>query len=325
MIEKPVKLSVLLCVYNGKPHLEQAIKSILAQSYTDFELILVDDGSTDKAVTEIEQLGDQRIKIVRKSNTGLTDSLNVGLEHCSGKYVARHDADDVSLPERFEKQIDFLQQNKHIGAVGSAVKLMDEDGDIIGELNFPTGSDELHRLNISTNQFVHGSLMFRRELLKKVNGYRTEFIYAQDYDLTLRCQEKTPLANLQHPLYLLRFGSQRISANKTADQAAIAGMAREFARQRREKGKDAIQTKQYDGNYMKFSDSSIEHADSQQVLLYLYLRSGYAKKARACIRSLFVTGNVNRLKLALNYILSFLPKKLTMAFYNQIDSVRSKV
>lgn len=322
MIRQSTTLSVLLCVYNGKPYLGQAVKSILAQSYADFELVLVDDGSTDGAVTEIKRLQDKRIKIISKENTGLTDSLNIGLQYCTAEYIARHDADDMSLPERFEQQIQFLQKNEKIAAVGTAVKLMDDDADIIGQLDFPTEAEDLYIKNIHINQFMHGCMMFRKSLLQKVGGYRKEFIYAQDYDLTLRCQEKALLANLPQALYLSRFGSQRISVNKAAEQAAIANMARTFAKQRRNQGADAIQEKQYDGDYMRFSGGSSEQGNNQQILLYLYLRAGFGKKARRCIRQLFTGKKSNRIKLTINYLLSFLPKALTAVIYSRFDNMR---
>ena len=322
MARKSPILSILLCVYNGEAYLRQAVDSILQQSYCDFELVLVDDGSTDGAVGQIADLNDERIKIVRKKNTGLTDSLNVGLRHCNGQFIARHDADDISLPQRFVKQLSFLQKNENIGAVGCAVRLIDEDGDIIGGLEYPTDTEHLYEKNIQANQFVHGSLMFRRELLKKVSGYRNEFIFAQDYDLTLRCQEVSLLANLSEPLYLSRFGGQRISTNKAAEQAAIANMARIFAKQRRSGEQDIIQAKQYNGDYMAFADEQVTYANNDQVLLYLYLRAGLGSKARNCIQRLLARGEGNPIKLGINYILSFLPKSIGRFVYRSFDKAR---
>ncbi len=133
MSENP-KVSVIMSVYNGDKYLREAIESILNQTFTDFEFIIVNDGSTDNSLEIIESYDDERIKTINnKKNIGLTKSLNKALKFAKGKYIARQDADDVSLPNRFEKQVEYLDSHPEVALVGTSVYLIDENGKIIGK------------------------------------------------------------------------------------------------------------------------------------------------------------------------------------------------
>ncbi|NKB75736.1 MAG: glycosyltransferase [Gammaproteobacteria bacterium] len=320
----PPKVSVLLCVYNGGAYLSKSVFSILNQSLKDVELVLVDDGSTDGAVVSVEAVNDPRVRVIRKANSGLTHSLNVGIRHCRGKYIARQDADDVSHPERLKAQFAFMESNPAIGVLGSSVELIDDDDDVIGELRFDQSSDEIATSLIKTNQFVHGALMFRKDILDQVGGYRDSFTYAQDYDLTLRCQEKTQLANLPGKYYSLRFGNHRISIDHAEDQRAFANMARVYARQRRNEGVDDLQVGRYKGDFLVFLEQGDEPANQSKIMLYLYLRSGLKKKIRVCLKSLLAQSQPprSRLKYQLSYLVSYLPSRLIRQIYAGMDRLR---
>ena len=323
----PPMVSVLLCTYNGGRYLAASVSSILSQSFEDFELVLVDDGSTDESVKTIELIDDARINIIKKPNTGLTHSLNVGIKHCRGKYVARQDADDFSHPHRFQAQVMFLESHSHVGVLGSAVNLIDDDDDVIGALSFDQSHEALLRSHLETNQFVHGSLMIRRRVLNQVGGYREAFTYAQDYDLTLRCQEITALANLAEKCYSLRFGSQRISINNAAHQRSCANMARAFAQQRRETGTDDLQSNDYDGDVGKFANSAEADADQVLIMLYLYLRSDHNKKARKCLKTVLQRplSIKQKMKYRASYLISFLPSKISKSIYLSTDRLRKRI
>ncbi|NKB64465.1 MAG: glycosyltransferase [Gammaproteobacteria bacterium] len=318
------KVSVLLCVYNGGEYLGESVSSILGQSFQDFELVLVDDGSTDNAVAGIEALNDPRIRIIRKKNSGLTPSLNFGISHCRGEYIARQDADDLSHSERLKTQVAFMEANPETGVVGSSVELIDDDGDVIGELSFDSSHEALLTSLMKKNQFVHGALMFRAGILDVIKGYREAFVYAQDYDFTLRCQETTRLANLSGKYYSLRFGSQRISIAHAGDQRAFANMARAFARQRREVGMDDLDTGSYAGHFSVFSDKNSEPADQTRIMLYLYLRSGLKNKIRRCLSQLLTKPQPlkTRLKYQLSYLISYLPSGVIRQVYARMDQLR---
>ena len=318
------RISVLLCVFNGGIHLKKAVRSILNQSIKDLELVVVNDGSTDDAVEEIRQLADDRIHILDKPNSGLTKSLNFGLRHCRGAYIARQDADDCSYPDRLRQQLFFLETHPDVDVVGSAVEIIDEDDQIIGSLAFDMEHDLLQNSHLQSNQFAHGALFFRQSILESLGGYRDAFLYAQDYDLTLRCQEVTRVANLPDCLYQVRYGQDRLSFRQTNQQKAFAEMARCFAKVRRTGRKDSLERQEYDDNFMQYAIGTTESTNSLQVLVHLYLRAGYPKKVRSCLQQLFRQPAPlgRRFKYSLNFLFSYFPVRFTRQVYHVIDRLR---
>jgi glycosyltransferase involved in cell wall biosynthesis len=250
-------VSVLMPVYNGEPFLSDAIESILNQSYSEFELIVIDDCSTDKTS---EILGgfaqtDQRIQVFRNSsNLGLTKSLNLGLSRCGGEFIARHDADDLSEPERFECQLAFFKDHPDHGLVGTAVTRIDSHGNIIDQ---PIVIKEVNAVRVLTkgvNPFIHGSIMMRKSIVDMVNGYRSEFRYAQDYDLWLRISEIASVGNLSERLYRLRIHQAGISKMKLHVQIQYAALACYFGGERQKRKVDSytIMNKDFNGNIEAF-------------------------------------------------------------------------
>ena len=132
-----IKVTVLMSVYNGEKYLSQSVESILNQTYENFEFVIIDDGSTDNSYSILKQYASQYSQIVlikNEKNLGLTKSLNLGLKIAKGKYIGRQDADDVSHPERLEREIEFLEDHLDHAAVGTFVKILDKDGNICPQL-----------------------------------------------------------------------------------------------------------------------------------------------------------------------------------------------
>lgn len=237
------KVSVIMSVFNGEEYLAEAIGSILNQTFQDFEFIIVNDGSTDGTGQILESFDDQRIIVVpNPQNLGLTRSLNTGLRMARGKYIARQDADDVSLPQRLEKEVAFLDENKNVGLVGTYYLMINESGKVLHTIKCLTEGGELKEKLLEGNQFGHGSVMFRAECIEKVGLYREEFKSAQDYDLWLRISEVYDVANIPEPLYGWRFNLKSISTSKKAQQDRFAELARDLAEERRQFGRDKLQT-----------------------------------------------------------------------------------
>lgn len=183
-------ISVIMGVYNiaGLPTFYESVNSILQQTEKNFEFIICDDGSQDETWSTICQFAklDHRIRLLRHThNLGLAAALNTCLSHARGKFIARQDADDLSMPDRLHQQIVFLKTHPDIGFVGSNITLYDHHG-IWGERVFPEYPQPKDFL--FTMPFVHGVLMFRREILTNVNGYHTSWQTrrAEDYDLLMR-------------------------------------------------------------------------------------------------------------------------------------------
>jgi glycosyltransferase involved in cell wall biosynthesis len=217
---------VLMSVYNCENFIEQALKSIYNQTYQDFEVIIVDDASTDKTSEILVEMKDSRTFIYRNSgNLGLTKSLNIGLKLCRGKYIARMDADDISDPQRFEKQVRYLDENPKCLALGSWYKRIDSAGQTWGTKETPTAYENIKQNLLIGNCVGHGSAMLRRSALVEIGGYNEKYIYAQDYDLWLRLSEVGEIRNLGEYLYSLRSWRGAISAARDKQQNEYAELA----------------------------------------------------------------------------------------------------
>ena len=178
------RVSVLMTIYNAEPYLKEAIDSILMQTFSDWELIAVDNGSTDHSAKTLSAHKDPRVRIFTfPENIGRTPALRYAFEQARGDCIAVLDADDVALPERLGRQVEFLDNHPEVVLVGSWVQGIDETGCIISTLEPPTNSEELHDCLGWANPMVHSSVMYRAAAASKVGGYPEEFVYAQDIAL----------------------------------------------------------------------------------------------------------------------------------------------
>ncbi len=227
-------VSVVMAVYNGQPFLRAAMDSILNQTYTNFELIVIDDASTDATAEILHAYNDPRIKIVTNlNNIGQTRSLNKGIEMARGSLIARHDADDTSYPERFEQQVDYMLAHPDVGLLGTSYEVISDSGQILEEVVLPTTHEALCERMEDGNIFCHGSVMFTASAVAKVGGYNPGFRVTQDYDLWLRLSEVSRIANLPALLYRFRFDGNSVSRTKRRLQLAYRQLALKLARQRR--------------------------------------------------------------------------------------------
>lgn len=227
-------VSVVMTVFNGELFLRRALDSILGQTYDCFELIVVDDASTDSTVDILAGYPDARLVVVRNAvNLGPYGAANAGLKRARGEYIARHDADDISHPERLEKQVAYLQIHPKVGLLHTDYRMVDAQDRELERVSLPTDNAELQKRLVKSNIFVHGTIMVRRALFEAVGGYREFFPVSQDYDLYLRIAELAELANLPEPLYGFRFHSSSISRTKRALQLACKSLAWSLAANRR--------------------------------------------------------------------------------------------
>lgn len=196
-------------VYNESDYIEQAINSVLNQSLIDFELIIIDDASTDNTVDLINEFNDDRIILIQKEkNTGYTNSLNLGIEKCSGRYIARMDGDDISHEDRFKVQFEFLENNMDYILCGS------QYGRIDGQTPFilPTENDEIKAMLLRGNQFIHPTVMMRKSVLIENDiRYNKDREPAEDYDLWVRLMPYGKFKNLYKPLLAYRIHAGQIS------------------------------------------------------------------------------------------------------------------
>jgi glycosyltransferase involved in cell wall biosynthesis len=223
------KVSVLMSVYNGQRYLREAVESILNQTFTDFEFIIVDDGSTDNTwqILQGYAASEPQIVLVRnETNVGLAKSLNRGLSLARGEYIARMDADDVSLPERLAAQMAFLDEHPEVGVVGSSVQLIGTDGSLGNVWRYPT----MHALILWTlcfvTPFTHPTVAFRRAVVEGVGGYNDALSANQDRDLWRRLSSITRFGNLPDVYLLYREHHSNSVSQRYADiQARNSAMA----------------------------------------------------------------------------------------------------
>lgn len=205
------EVSVLMPVYNGGKYLAEAIESIGSQSYTDWELIIVDDGSTDDTAKIISQYRDNRIYYLRnKQNIGLVATLNKGIEYCSGKYIARMDADDVANPERLSCQVAFMEAHSKYVMCGTNAIVIDTRGNQIGKIRNLKTNNYLQINLLFSTPFIHPSVMMRREVLFD-NKYNRDFKHSEDYDLWCRISRAGKIANIGKELLKYRWHDTNIS------------------------------------------------------------------------------------------------------------------
>ena len=201
-VNSPV-VSVILPTYNAESYIAEALGSLTGQTFQDFEVVIVDDGSNDNTIQIIESVEDIDIKLIQRNNqTGITSALNRGLREASGEYIARHDADDWSAPERFEKQVGALKPNQEVALLGTGAYLVDANGQKISQRRVVSNPslDDL----VQHNEFVHGSVMMRKAALESVGGYDEWFPTTEDYDLWLRLADEYEVRNIDEPLYYFR-------------------------------------------------------------------------------------------------------------------------
>ena len=211
-------VSVLMGVWNGAPRVREAIESVLGQTLGDLELVVVDDGSTDATASILGSFGDPRVRVTRQRRGGLTSALRSALGLARAPLVARLDADDVALPERLERQRDFLERHPEVGLLGTAAREVDGIGREVGVVRPPTEDAALRGALIRHNPFVHSSVMMRRSALEQAGGYDPSFPVAQDYDLWMRMSRVTRMANLPEALVVRRLLPGRISATREAER-----------------------------------------------------------------------------------------------------------
>ena len=215
-------LTVLMSVRNGEPFIEEAVRSILDQTYGDFEFLVLDNASTDRSREIINSLDDSRIRLIALENdVGQTAALNLGLEQISSRYVARMDADDVSHPTRFEKQMGYLAKNETVALLGSWTRIIGSVGEHIVDRCPPTDSAEFQTEILFRNVFAHSSVIFSRETVESRGGYPLHARYAQDYALWLE------IALSEHTAVIPEF---LVSIRKHEGQVGRSGLSSERVR-----------------------------------------------------------------------------------------------
>lgn len=210
------RVSVILPVYNGESYLRPAIESVLTQSFDDLEVIAINDGSTDGSGEILESYKDHRLHVFHQQNLGLALTLNRGLALARGEYVARQDADDISLPNRIESQVSYLDSHPECGLLGTWSTIWEADRETRRGHRHPIGNGSLQLLGLFDCFFVHSSVMMRRSIALEVGGYPADPARnpPEDFDLWSRIARRCAIANLPQVLLVYREIPGSISREK---------------------------------------------------------------------------------------------------------------
>ena len=190
-MKNKVIVSVIMAAFNEERLIDKAIKSIINQSFNDWELIVVDDGSTDRTVDIIKSFAknDNRIVLVKNDiNKGLAESLNIGIEISRGDYIARMDADDESLPKRLEMQLEFMIENTEVDILGTGAVYIDINNNILDQIIMPENHCDIVSVMMKCSPFIHPSIMMKKKIINKIGMYNKDIKRAEDYDLWFRAR-----------------------------------------------------------------------------------------------------------------------------------------
>ena len=235
----PPRVSVLVPVYNCGPYLDEALWSVRNQTYEDFEVVVVNDGSTDDSLSVLQRHAaeDPRFVVLDRPNGGIVEALNAGLAACRGELIARMDGDDVTLPDRLALQVEAMDRDPTLAAIGGQTELMDAAGRVTGRIDYPLEHEEIDAFSVRKGScaMLHPTTTFRAAALREIGGYRDAYRWAEDLDLYLRLAERYRLANLDRVLLRWRRHDGSVCTRLTAWQAR-SGEAAILAAARRRGG-----------------------------------------------------------------------------------------
>jgi hypothetical protein len=220
-----------MSVYNAESHVLEATASIRNQTLTDYEFIIIDDGSRDRTLDLIQKEAerDSRIRIFENAeNRGLTESLNLGLKHSRGRFIARQDADDVALPNRLEEQLRTFNENSNLVLCGSNVIMVDKQLRPLTQTRLPTDDNSIRAHCLFINPFFHSTVMFRTETIRRFNlKYDLNFKTTQDYEFWIRLLDFGLVENLGEPLVYFRRHEDSVSSNRILMQSVASSEIQE--------------------------------------------------------------------------------------------------
>lgn len=239
-----MKITVITAVYNGEAYLEKSVKSILAQTYKDMEYIIVNDASNDGSKAILDKIKDRRVRVMHfTQNKGAAFALNLAVQHAKGDWIAVHDADDISLPQRLQTQSDYVKTHPDLVAVGSFVQsisgrkpLPDRHlRNVDGFYNSCVTRDELRDVRYERCPLCHGSVLYSKAAFRKAGGYNTSYKVAYDYDLWMRMFEIGDIDKIETVLYQYRVHPASLSHSNWEImlneklRSSVASIRRQFA------------------------------------------------------------------------------------------------
>lgn len=279
-------LTVLMPVYNAERFVAQTIDSVLAQTFRDFEFLIINDGSTDRSPEILQDYArrDDRIRLISRPNTGYVVALNEGLELSRGEFVARIDADDLADPRRLELQLARMRREPELVALGSNARAMDEEGRMLGDYSVPLTHEEIEASHLRGSSTIHHpAVMLRPEAVKQIGGYRKELMPCEDFDLWLRLGEVGRLANLPEKLLTKRlFVGSAVSSNLAKQEKLVKQIVDETWRRRGLPGAPELRPNRL-----------LRPVDLYRQWGWMALRSGHVRTSRRYAMRAIASGPLN--------------------------------
>lgn len=225
------KVTILMPVYNTAAYLKEAVESVLAQEYNNFELLIIDDGSTDDSIDIVKSISDERIQIIHQEHLGIVAALNRGIEESHTDLIARFDADDICLPGRLSKQVAFLENNPDYVACGGEAEYIDSEGEHLFNFYCAGYSNEslLERLEKEC-PFIHSAVMYRKEAVLKSGGYSPAAHNFEDYLLWVKMSKIGRFCNLREQLIKVRFNPTSVTIDEKWRGSAFNNLKRKIIR-----------------------------------------------------------------------------------------------
>ncbi len=222
------QISVVTAVYNGEKYIENSVRSILNQTFKDFEYLIIDDGSTDNTLEKLQQINDSRIRILQQSNQGQTNALINGIKQANGELIARLDADDYSLPNRLMRQAEFMASHPKVLLCGSRFEELYNENLTPQRARFASTDNEIKKIICYFNPFAHSAVIFRRDAYFKVGGYDNNYKIGMDYHLWTRLMKIGEVHNIDEALTVVRIHNESIS-NTQSRLTIIEGIKIKFS------------------------------------------------------------------------------------------------
>ena len=308
-----IKISVVMSVFNADKYLRDAVESILGQTFTDYEFIIINDGSTDRSLEILESYKDDRIVLINQSNSGLPKALNIGIDRSKSDYIARMDADDISLPQRLEKQYSFMIANPDCILVGSNAIVIDMNGEYVFTTSNKITDHEIKK-NLPKLSFLHSSVMFKKKSFYSAGKYCESMLKGQDTVLFNRMVHFGKFYNIKEPFIKYRVVP---TANSVKEK-----LKKRFSDIQKTAIKNNILS-QEDENYLKkilFNRSKTKNYGNY--FFYMakkYLWNNYKPKL-ARMNLILAFKNNLRFRAVILYIFTFLPENIITVLYLRFKS-----
>ena len=243
MMDKRVTISILMPMRNAEAYIVETIQSLLDQTFSDFELIIIDDGSSDASLSMVKSFIDGRIRILKGNMQGISAALNRGLKSAQGKFVCRCDSDDIYPKERLQSQIRWFEGHGDFIAVAGKFSSMDEKSKVIAEFKSGESECDITSELLTGKTRTHlGTYLVRKNVLDDLGGYREYFVTAEDIDMQLRLAEKGLIGYIPENMYFYRIHNDSITHVQSSNKREFyEGIARDFLKQRLKVGQDDLQ------------------------------------------------------------------------------------